>query len=137
MNKIFYLLVLTIGFFYCGTADAQYYDPNTVSSLNNNMMGFLNMGASPYGANQYGNAAYVNSEANMVMAQSQANINNQTAYSMYLDNRIKRTETFFQNRQINRYYRDLEEWQRQERTQLKKYGIYDREAIERLYGIQR
>ena len=100
-------------------------------------MGFLNMGASPYGANQYGNAAYVNSEANMVMAQSQANINNQTAYSMYLDNRIKRTETFFQNRQINRYYRDLEEWQRQERTQLKKYGIYDREAIERLYGIQR
>ena len=137
MNKIFYLLVLTIGFFCCGTADAQYYDPNTVSSLNNNMMGFLNMGASPYGANQYGNAAYVNSEANMVMAQSQANINNQTAYSMYLDNRIKRTETFFQNRQINRYYRDLEEWQRQERTQLKKYGIYDREAIERLYGIQR
>ena len=57
MNKIFYLLVLTIGFFYCGTADAQYYDPNTVSSLNNNMMGFLNMGASPYGASQYGNAA--------------------------------------------------------------------------------
>ena len=137
MKTILQLLVLLVSVSYSSTGYGQYYDPNTVSSLNNNMMGFLNMGATAYSAGQYGNSSYMNSEGNRVLNQSMANMNNQAAYSMYLDNRLKQTRTFFDNRQLNRYYRDLEEWQRQERTQLKRYGIYDRESIERLYGISR
>ena len=33
-------------------------------------------------------------------------------------------------RQINRYYRDLEAWQYQEKQYLKRYGMYNRENIE-------
>jgi hypothetical protein len=128
------LLVLLVGVCYSSIGYSQYYDPNAVNALNNNMMGFLNMGATAYSSGQYGNASYMNAEGNRSLNQSMANINNQTAYSMYLDNRLKQTSTFFDNRQLNSYYRDLEAWQKAERVQLKRYGIYDREAIERLYG---
>lgn len=44
------------------------------------------------------------------------------------------TVNFFENRRMNGYYRDMEEWRRSERARLKRYGIYDREAIRDLYG---
>jgi hypothetical protein len=56
------------------------------------------------------------------------------AYSMKLDNKIKYATTFFEMRQLNRYYTDLETWQRAERLRLKRSGLYDRDAIRDLYG---
>lgn len=138
MKTILMVIVGTITvFLFSHDLYAQYNDQGTISSLSNNMNGFFSMGSTPYQNNQYGNASVMNSQGNLVLKQSEANINNQTAYGMALDNRTKYTRTYFENRQLNRFYRDLEEWQKQERVQLKKYGIYDRESIERLYGIQR
>jgi hypothetical protein len=37
-------------------------------------------------------------------------------------------------RRLNAYYRDMEEWRRQERLRLKRYGLYDRASIEELYA---
>lgn len=84
----------------------------------------------------YGNASEINAYGNFLVNQSIANMNNETAYSMSLSNQIQRTQTFFEKRQINRYYRDMEAWQYSERNRLKRLGIYDKEAIENLYNIR-
>jgi hypothetical protein len=86
-------------------------------------------------------AAYNNSASSVIAAQggyaidmSFANMNNQTAYSMSLDNHLKRINTFFQGRIDNGYYRDMEEWRKKEKTRLKAMGAYDGDAIRRIYG---
>lgn len=81
-----------------------------------------------------GDAAVIQAQGQYLLNESQSNIYNQMAYSMQLENKILRTQTFFEMRQMNRFYRDLEDWQRQERTRLKRYGLYDREAIESIYA---
>lgn len=81
-----------------------------------------------------GDAAMIQAQGQYLINQSQSNIYNQTAYSMQLENKLLRVQTFFEMRQMNRFYRDLEEWQKQERTRLKRYGFYDREAIEAIYA---
>lgn len=47
---------------------------------------------------------------------------------------LNRVYTVFEARRMNSYYRDLEEWRKKERAVLKREGIYDRDAIEYLYG---
>lgn len=84
-----------------------------------------------------GDAAMINAQSGYLLNQSEANINNQTAFSMYLHNRLLYTKTFFENRQLNSYYRDLETWQKETRRELKRSGLYDREAIEYIYGNKR
>lgn len=81
-----------------------------------------------------GNAAMINAEGSYLVDSSQANINNQQAYSLQLDNHLKKVDTFFEARQSNSFYRDLEDWQKRERIRLKKIGAFDREAIRSLYG---
>jgi catabolite regulation protein CreA len=81
-----------------------------------------------------GRAAVISAEGGYMVDASQANINNQQAYSMQLDNHLKKVDTFFEARQSNCFYRDLEQWQKKQRTEFKKYGIYDREAIRYIYG---
>jgi hypothetical protein len=44
------------------------------------------------------------------------------------------TANFFDSRRMNGYNRDMEEWRRSEKARLKRYGIYDREAIRYLYS---
>lgn len=95
----------------------------------------LNIPGTASSVGGYGTAASWNAAANLVVAQSEANINNQTAYSMSLDNRLKYTHTYFKNRQLNGYYRDLEEWQKKTRKELKAAGLYDRDAIRYVYGM--
>lgn len=84
-----------------------------------------------------GDASVISASGEFLLNQSEANINNQTAYSMFLNNQLLHTRVFFEKRQINGYYRDLEQWQKQARKDLKAAGIYDRDAIEYLYGIHR
>jgi hypothetical protein len=104
-----------------------------------NFGGFMNNfgGGTPNGNMMLGSAAATMSQGSYLVDQSQANINNQTVESMHYDNRLKRTRTFFENRQINGYYRDIEEWQKNTRRQLRGAGLYDREAIEYIYGINK
>ena len=100
--------------------------------------GFMNNFGGTYGGSmRLGDAAATMAQGSFLVDQSQANINNQTAESMYYDNRLKKTRTYFENRQINSYSRDIEEWQKNTRRQLRAAGMYDREAIEYIYGIRR
>jgi hypothetical protein len=46
----------------------------------------------------------------------------------------KQTIPYFEMRRLNSYYRDMEEWRRQERMRLKRIGAYDRVSIEQLYA---
>ena len=82
-----------------------------------------------------GEAALINSQGNYLLNESQANINNQTAYSMQLDNKNKKIRTYFNGRQINSYYRDIEAWQKKEKARLRYSGKYDKEAIENIYNV--
>ena len=103
-----------------------------------NFGGFMNNFGGTYGGSmRLGDAAATMAQGSFLVDQSQANINNQTAESMYYDNRLKKTRTYFENRQINSYSRDIEEWQKNTRRQLRGAGLYDREAIEYIYGIRR
>lgn len=42
--------------------------------------------------------------------------------------------SFFDGRRMNAYNRDMEEWRKSEKAKLKRYGVYDREAIRYLYS---
>lgn len=128
--RIPFIITLII-FFYAACVHGQ--QPTNANIFTS---GFgLNIPGTASSVGGYGTAASWNAAANMVVAQSEANINNQTAYSMALDNRLKYTNTYFRNRQLNGYYRDLEEWQKQTRKELKAAGLYDRDAIRYVYGM--
>lgn len=126
-----HLIIALTMFLWAVAATAQ--QPTNTNIFSN---GFgLNVPGTASSVGGYGTAASWNAAANLVVAQSEANINNQTAYSMSLDNRLKYTNTYFRNRQLNGYYRDLEEWQKKTRKELKAAGLYDRDAIRYVYGM--
>lgn len=136
------LLLITAILIYNSTSFAQYpsYGPNVgMNNVGLGLQGILsnNFASSPQQGSMYGEAAMINAYGNYAVNQSMANINNQTAYGMALDNKLKRIRTTFEARQINRYYRDIEAWQATERNRLKLMGVYDREAIEDVYNIRR
>ena len=138
MKTILVIIVIVIS----NVASAQYpsYGPNVgMNNVGLGLQGILsnNFASSPQQGYMYGEAAMINSYGNYALNQSMANINNQTAYSMSLDNKLQRIRTTFEGRQINRYYRDIEAWQATERNRLKNMGVYDRAAIEDVYNIRR
>jgi hypothetical protein len=90
-----------------------------------------------YGTTRLGDAAVIVAQGSYALSNSEAAMNYETAYSMNQNNKLLRTQTYFENRQLNMYYRDLEEWQKEERRALKRSGLYNREAIEYIYGYRR
>lgn len=84
-----------------------------------------------------GDAAVTMANGSFLLNQSEANINNQIAYGMSMRNEVTRVHVFYQKRQLGGYYRDIEAWQKQARKELKDAGLYDRDAIEYIYGINR
>ena len=138
-----FVLLLFVILFSLSDAKAQFPSQQPMGNMAGFGMafggGFMNNfgGGTPNGNMMLGNAAATMAQGSYLVDQSQANINNQTAESMYYDNRLKKTRTYFENRQINSYYRDIEEWQKNTRRQLRGSGIYDREAIEYIYGISK
>lgn len=98
------------------------------------MIGSYGVG-SPSSTASFGSASVIDSMGNYTLKQSMANINNQVAYEYYLKNSELRVETHFQKKQINGFYRTLEEWQRSEKTRLKRSnGSLTREDIMYIYG---
>jgi len=144
LSRFILLLLLLVTLFSHGTdAKAQFPSQQPMGNMSGLGMafggGFMNNfgGGTPNGNMMLGSAAATIAQGSYLVNQSEANINNQTAQSMYYDNRLKKTRTYFENRQINGYYRDIEEWQKNTRRQLRGAGIYDREAIEYIYGINK
>lgn len=123
------IIVFTIFFLYLSNF--------SYSQETNHINIFGNMpyvGSTALGTYNNSQASIIASEGSYLVDSSMANINNQQAYSMSLDNQIKKTSTYFEKRQINMFYKDLEYWQHKERSKLKRSGSLDRDAIYRLYG---
>jgi hypothetical protein len=113
------------------------YSQNPYDSIGNSLQAILNIASTANQGASNGQAAIINAQGNYELKHSQALINVEEASTLHMQNRIRYAQTYFEMRQINRYYRDLEAWQYQEKQYLKRYGIYDRENIEKLYGIRR
>lgn len=80
-------------------------------------------------------AAMVNAQADYVYKSSLANINNQKAYSIQLNNEAMRASVFHEKRQINRYNRTLEELQQREIARMRREGTFSKEELDRLFDI--
>lgn len=110
---------------------AQFSNGGHVDIFANNDIAYRS--ATVAGSDQNGQANLVRSQGQIALDFSMANINNQFAFSLGLDNNLKYVETYFKKRQINRYYKDLEDWQSRYRAYLKKHGGLTREDIEYIY----
>lgn len=85
-------------------------------------------------ADTYGESSYLSSMGSSNLMNSQAYMNYQEGDSMYMSNRIKYVNTYFQRRQLNTYYRQLEEIQKKELSKLKKEGCLNIENLNYLFN---
>lgn len=99
-----------------------------------NIGGFVNFSASPQQAAAYGQAAINNSYGNQILNTSEASINFETANSMHMDNSLKGVHIYFQRRQANSYYRELEQLQKEEIKYLKRSGMYNIQTLREVYN---
>ena len=97
-------------------------------------MPFIGMPQTASSANGNSQSAVIAATGGYAVDMSLSRINDQTAYSMMLDNHTKKIDTYFNGRSSNAYYIDMEEWRKQERTYLKKIGFWNRETINYIYG---
>lgn len=81
-------------------------------------------------------AAVINAQADYVYKSSLANINNEKAYSIHLNNDVMRASAFFEKRQINRYNRALEELQQREISRMKRSGNYSKSDLDALFDVR-
>lgn len=135
MNKLALLIWLLL----TGVGFAQQFHPSMVSQTLGDFINTSNV-AQTSGYGQSGRI-YEKSSSYLYADHAQNNPYYQGAFvRSYISNnqnlmnpRLNHIYTYFEGRRMNGYYRDMEEWRRQERLRLKKYGLYDREAIEDLY----
>ena len=98
---------------------------NPYQGLNQAMSSFLNSASS--NNNTRGSGSH--------QTQAQNNMDNETLYSMKERNKILHTTTYFQMRQMNQYYQELEKIQRRERQNKSKYMTVD--ELDSLYKFNR
>lgn len=81
-------------------------------------------------------AARINAQADFVYKSSLANINNEKAYGLSLNNQVLRTSVYFEKRQINLYNRTLYDFQKKQISEMKKYKNYSKEELDSLFDIR-
>lgn len=81
-------------------------------------------------------ASMINASGDFIYKQSLANINNQKAYEMSLNNQALRTKVYFEKRQTNLYYRSLEQFQKRRISQMKKEEYFSKEEFDSLFGAE-
>lgn len=86
--------------------------------------------------NGMGQAAITNANANYVLKSSMANINNQKAYGLSINNDVLKTSSYFEKRQINLYNRTLEEFQKKQISQMRRYKVYSKEHLDSLFDVR-
>lgn len=117
----------------CQTTYAQYGNMEN-QNLTNAMNGFFMYSTSPQQAAGFGQAAVNRSVGVATRDISEAAINYETAYEMRLNNSLLRVNTYFEMRQSNRYYKELELLQKTELRKLKASGQLDIETLNHLYN---
>ncbi|MDX1944895.1 MAG: hypothetical protein SFU86_05765 [Pirellulaceae bacterium] len=123
-----------------GLASAQTYGPSAAPVVGGSPIGFYPNEDYGYFSSTYeegvlrGLGYYARSVGQANYYHSLASINHQEAYSRYLDNREKRTETYFRLKQINRAARDA---QKPSRMTGEQYAVLaKRQAPDRLTGSE-
>ena len=126
--------LLTLAFFFVcfSNVSSAQYGSDHVNPFG--AMPFIGMPQTASSANGNSQSAVIAATGGYAVDMSLSRINDQTAYSMMLDNHTKKIDTYFNGRSSNAYYRDMEEWRKQERTYLKKIGFWNRETINYVYG---
>lgn len=81
-------------------------------------------------------AAMINAQGDYLYKASLANINNQKAYALQLNNDVMKASAFFEKRQINGYNRALESLQRQEISRMKRDGTLSKESLDALFDVR-
>lgn len=81
-------------------------------------------------------AARINAQADLVYKTSLANINNEKAYGLSLNNQALRASVYFEKRQINLYNRTLYDFQKKRISEMKRSGIYSKEELDSLFDIR-
>ncbi len=105
------------------------YGQSTEAELLSTLGSTINIGNSP----EMGQAAIINAEGNLAVKSSIANINNQKAYGLYLNNTVLRASVYFEKRQINLYNVSLEAMQRKRIAYMKKSQNYSKEELDSLF----
>lgn len=105
------------------------YGQSTEAELLSTLGSTVNIGNSP----EMGQAAIINAEGNLAVKSSIANINNQKAYGLYLNNTVLRASVYFEKRQINLYNVSLEAMQRKRIAYMKKSQNYSKEELDSLF----
>ena len=126
-------MILMSGSAYAQSTEAELLSTlsSTVNVGNSADMGpaSINIGNSP----EMGQAAIINAEGNLALKSSIANINNQKAYGLYLNNTVLRASVYFEKRQINLYNVSLEAMQRKRIAYMKKSQNYSKEELDSLF----
>jgi len=81
-------------------------------------------------------AARMNAQADFVYKNSLANINNEKAYGLSLNNQALRASVYFEKRQINLYNRTLIEFQKKQISEMRRYGNYSKEELDKLFDVR-
>lgn len=81
-------------------------------------------------------AAMINAQADYVYKSSLANINNQKARALELNNEAMRASVFFEKRQINRYNRALEDLQTRQISKMRRDGTLTKEELDHLFDVR-
>jgi hypothetical protein len=81
-------------------------------------------------------AARINAQADLVYKTSLANINNEKAYGLALNNQVLRASAHFEKRQINLYNRTLLDFQKKQITEMRRYKNYSKEDLDQLFDIR-
>ena len=95
---------------------------------------YIGMPQTASSANGNSQSAIIAANGGYAVDMSLSRINDQTAYSMMLDNHTKKIDTYFNGRSSNAYYRDMEEWRKKEKAYLKRIGLWNRQTIDYIYG---
>lgn len=81
-------------------------------------------------------AAVINAQGDFLYKSSLANINNQRAQAIQLNNDVMKASAFFEKRQINGYNRALEDLQRREISRMSRDGTLTKESLDTLFDVR-
>jgi hypothetical protein len=81
-------------------------------------------------------AARINAQADLLYKSSLANINNEKAYGLALNNQALRASIYFEKKQINLYNRTLEDFQRKEISKMRRYRNYSKQDLDQLFDVR-
>jgi hypothetical protein len=133
-------IILIAVFLYSSSAFSQNYSfnsgsvyaPSPVAGIGYNLDRLVNNSMS--NSDTYASRTYANGD--YAYKTSLANINNQVAYSMYLNNDALKTSVYFEKKQMNLYNRTLLEFQKKEISRMRRYQNFSKEDLDDMFDVR-